>query len=48
MAAEQDAAVQTDGRDPSTAYARTPLAGARSSFYQSIAWKALGATPPWV
>jgi hypothetical protein len=31
MAAEQDAAAQTGGSDPSTAYALTPLAGTRSS-----------------
>jgi hypothetical protein len=30
MAAEQDAAAHTGGSDPSTAYALTPLAGARS------------------
>jgi hypothetical protein len=30
MAAEQDAAAQTGGSDPSTAYALTPLAGTRS------------------
>src|SRR5271157_4402386 len=36
MAAEQDAAAQTGGSDPSTAYTLTPLAGTRSSILELI------------